>query len=374
MSSNAPSSSRPVNRGLSRVSPRRTVGLGVLAFTLILSACGSEQSLGGKVAKDGGGCAVTEVERDTSNPPKPEAGLKVGKKTTTTDVTQAGKGACPTDPTKYLALDLVGATAKDGKVFSNTFKDANPLTARLGQNQLLAGLETGLTGMKVGARRQIVIPAAEAYGKAGNPAQGIGPNQDLVFIADLISLTDAPVSCNKATNIPKGTRAGKPTEVKMPVTPPKKVTTTVLVPGTGPKATKKSYLTVDYLGVACSSGQQFDSSWDRDDPITIAMADAKPTAEAFSVIPGWTAGLLGQRQGSTVLINIPAKQAYGAQGQSSIGPNEPLTFIVKILKVSPKPPPPAATTTTAVPGATTTAPAGSTTTAPAASTTTAAGK
>ena len=118
MSSTTSSSSAPVSRRPGRVSPRRTAGLGVLAFTLLLSACGSSDSLGGKVAKDAGGCATTEVKRDTSNPPKIEAGTKVGKKTATTDLEKAGKDACATDTTKYLALDLIGATAKDGKVFT----------------------------------------------------------------------------------------------------------------------------------------------------------------------------------------------------------------------------------------------------------------
>ena len=366
MSSNAPSSSAPVNRRLGRVSPRRTVGLGVLAFTLILSACGSEQSLGGKVAKDGGGCTISSVDRRT-DVPVPKA-TSAGKKTSTIVQTKAKKTACAAESGKLQRFDMVGAHAKNGKVFTSTWDVGRPLTTQLGGGKLLKGLETGLAGMKVGERRQITIPAAEAYGKEGYAPQGIGANEDLVFIADLVGVGDVLESCNAMTTVPKGTRAGKPTEVKMPETPPTKVKTTVLKPGDGPKATKTSYLTVDYVGVSCTSGQQFDSSWDRADPITMAMAKAKPTASAFSVIPGWTTGLLGQKQGSTVQIDIPADQAYGAQPPSAeIAPNDPLTFIVKILKVSAKPPPEPKTTTT-------TAPAGATTTAPAGTTTTAAGK
>ena len=53
--------------------------------------------------------------------------------------------------------------------------------------------------------------------------------------------------------------------------------TTVLKEGDGPEATAKSYLTVEYAGFSCATGQQFDSSWDTTDPITIAMSDATPT-------------------------------------------------------------------------------------------------
>ena len=353
MSSTAPQPSGPIARRASSTSLRRTVGLGALALTLVLSACGSEQELGGKVVKDGLGCTITEVDRTTDEVEVP-TDVKVGKKTKTTDVVEGEKGACTAASGQYLTLDLVGATAADGKVFNDTYGKDRPLTVRLGESQLIPGLETGLAGQEVGSRRQIVIPAAEAYGKDGNPAQGIGPDADLVFVADLVSLSDSPVYCNEATNIPKGTREGKPTEVAMPVkAPTDKVKTTVLEEGDGPEATTKSYLTVDYLGVSCGTGQQFDSSWDREDPITIALEDAKATDTAFQVIPGWSDGLVGQKQGSTVQIDIPFEDAYGTQGRPpSIGPSDPLTFIVEIIEVAEEAPP--STTTTTAPAATTT--------------------
>ena len=221
--------------------------------------------------------------------------------------------------------------------------------------------------MKVGERREIVIPAAEAYGKDGSPDQGIGPDEDLVFVVDLVSVTDSPVYCNEAAALPEGSREGKPTEVKMPVEAPvDEVTTTVLVEGDGPEATAKSYLTVDYVGVSCASGRQFDSSWDREEPITIAMADATPTDTAFSVIPGWTEGLEGQKQGSTVQIEIPFEDGYGTEGRPpDIGTSDPLVFIVKIIEVSDEAPP-SPTTTTVAGDATTTTVAGDATTTTAA--------
>ncbi|HWJ98259.1 MAG TPA: FKBP-type peptidyl-prolyl cis-trans isomerase, partial [Acidimicrobiales bacterium] len=273
------------------------------------------------------------------------------------------KDACEADADSYLTVDLIGATADDGTVFNDTYGEDRPLTMKLGQQQLIAGLETGLTGMKVGERRTIVVPAAEAYGKDGSPEQGIGPDEDLVFVVDLVSVTDSPTHCNEAAVLSKGTRDGKPTAVIMPVKAPEKVKTTVITEGDGPKATGKSYLTVDYVGVSCATGQQFDSSWDRDEPITIAMADATPTDTAFSVIPGWTKGLDGQKQGSVVQIEIPFEDGYGEAGSApSIGTSDPLVFIVKIIKVSDEAPPSPTTTTVAGDATTTTAAAGDATT------------
>ena len=116
----------------------------------------------------------------------------MGKETSTTTVDKPEKDACAPGADQYLTVDLVGATADDGTVFTDTFADGQPLTVRLGQGQLIAGLETGLTGMEVGERREIVVPAAEAYGKDGSPAQGIGPDEDLVFTVDLVSVSDVP--------------------------------------------------------------------------------------------------------------------------------------------------------------------------------------
>jgi FKBP-type peptidyl-prolyl cis-trans isomerase len=364
MTSTAPSS---VGRALGArpITTRRALAAGALSLTLLLAACGSSDELGGKVVEDGVGCTVSEVDRTDEAPTVPTE-VEVGKATKHTTEEKADEDACEGTPEQYLTVDLVGATADDGKVFTDTYGTDRPLTMKLGQGQLIAGLETGLTGMKVGERREIVIPASEAYGKDGNPAQGIGPDEDLVFVVDLVATTDSPLYCNEATSIPAGTREGKPTEVAMPVDAPvDEVTTTVLAEGDGPEATAKSYLTVEYLGISCASGQQFDSSWDAEDPITIAMGDAEPTETAFSVIPGWTEGLEGQKQGSTVQIDIPFEDGYGTAGNPpSIGTSDPLVFIVKILEVSDEAPP--APTTTTVAGETTTTVAGDATTTTAA--------
>lgn len=145
-----------------------------------------------------------------------------------------------------------------------------------------------------------------------------------------------PDACAKAQPIPDGVIDGKPTQVDLPSTPTTgKVEVTVLKEGDGPEVTNSSYVTVHYLGVSCTSGKQFDSSWDRGEPITIAMPAAPPTATAFSVIPGWNQGLLGVKEGTLVQLDIPSELAYGAQGSPpDIAPNDPLTFVIQVTKVS----------------------------------------
>jgi peptidylprolyl isomerase len=158
-------------------------------------------------------------------------------------------------------------------------------------------------------------------------------------IPETVPAVDPPTECAPAAPIPPGVVDGKPETVDLPEVPPTTdVETTVLREGDGPETTDVSYVTVDYVGVSCTTGEQFDSSWDNGAPITVAIGNAPPTETAFTVIPGWSNGLIGQRQGSLVQIDIPPALAYGPEGRAPIPPNDPLTFVVDILEVSDTPP------------------------------------
>lgn len=322
-----------------------------LTAAVVLAGCGSSDALGGKVVKDGLGCSLTEAERATTDVPKVEPVAKAPKDLVKKDL-KKGKG-CGVENGSYVTLDLVGATAADAKVFTDTFADERPVTATLGSGQLLSGLENGLEGLKVGGRRQITLPADQAYGKDGNFAQGIGPDQALVFVVDLVGATDAPIYCNAATSIPAGKAGGgKPTEVAMPVKAPTKLVKADLQEGTGDPVDAGNYVTLNYLGVGCSSGQQFDSSWDRGETLPVTLGEG--------TIPGFSAGIEGMKVGGLRRIEIPAADAYGAQGgPTGVGPNDPLVFVISVVTASKTPP-----TTTTLPAATPAPADGSSTTAP----------
>lgn len=340
----------------------RRVALVLLAACLLVAACGSDSdSLEGTVVKDGIGCKVTEVDRRTDVPTITKLS-KDPKDVVKKDIDK-GDG-CGADTDTFLTLDLVGATALDAKTFSDTFADGRPITTRLNNSQLLPGLESGIQGMKVGGRRTITVPADLAYGKDGSPDQGIGADQSLIFVVDLVAVSPAPKYCNAAQGIPAGPEGSdKPETVDMPVeAPADKTTTKVLTPGTGAEVTEKDFVTVNYLGVSCASGQQFDSSWDTGETFTAALKGASD--QSRSVIPGWTDGLVGQKVGSLVQLEIPSDDAYGPQGQGPIAPNDPLVFVIQIVSASEDAP---VETTTTVPGgdaSTTTTPEVTTTTAP----------
>jgi len=175
---------------------------------------------------------------------------------------------------------------------------------------------------------------------------------------------DASPRCAKPSKI--AAAKGKPTKIEMPARPAAELVQDDLEVGTGAAAADGKQLTVNYLGVSCTSGQEFDSSWGKGapDPKTSEAAD-KPLELVLGkgqVIKGWDRGLRGMKIGGRRRLVIPAALAYGAHPQpgSGIVANDTLVFIVDLLKVSDPPPPTTAPATTA-PKATT-APGSSTST------------
>jgi peptidylprolyl isomerase len=104
---------------------------------------------------------------------------------------------------------------------------------------------------------------------------------------------------------------------------------TDVVEGSGPAAKNGDSVSVQYVGVSWSTRQQFDASWDRGAPFTVA-----PLGQA-RVIDGWNQGLVGAKAGGRRLIVIPPDLGYGAQGAGGvIGPNETLVFVVDVVSIN----------------------------------------
>lgn len=101
-----------------------------------------------------------------------------------------------------------------------------------------------------------------------------------------------------------------------------------LIAGSGQIAQSGQTVTVNYVGVLCKTGKEFDSSWKRNQPFTTPLT-------AGSVIPGWVQGIPGMRVGGRRELIIPASLAYGSAGRPpTIPANSPLVFVVDLLSVS----------------------------------------
>jgi peptidylprolyl isomerase len=107
--------------------------------------------------------------------------------------------------------------------------------------------------------------------------------------------------------------------------PPTELQVTDIWPGDGPVANAGDTVSVHYVGVAFSTGEEFDSSWNRDDPIQFRLGVGQ-------VIAGWDQGVQGMRVGGRRQLVIPPDLAYGERGAGrSIAPGETLISVCDLV-------------------------------------------
>jgi FKBP-type peptidyl-prolyl cis-trans isomerase len=83
-----------------------------------------------------------------------------------------------------VTVQYVGVNYKSGKEFDASWDRGEPFTFTLGAHEVISGWDIGIEGMKVGGRRELIIPPNHAYGSTGSPPV-IPPNETLIFVVDL---------------------------------------------------------------------------------------------------------------------------------------------------------------------------------------------
>lgn len=138
----------------------------------------------------------------------------------------------------------------------------------------------------------------------------------------------AGAECVEATDVPEA--EGKPT-VEMPVGEvPTELQSNDITEGDGAEAELGKAITVDYVGIACSTGMQFDASYDNGEPVEFPL-------EEGGLIEGWIEGIPGMKVGGRRMLVIPADLAYGAEGNQGIAPGEALVFVIDLKDVTDAP-------------------------------------
>jgi len=86
-----------------------------------------------------------------------------------------------------VTVQYVGVGFDSEEEFDSSWSRNEPFTFNLGAGEVIKGWDKGVAGMKVGGRRELLIPGNLAYGPAGSPPS-IGPNETLIFVIDLLAV------------------------------------------------------------------------------------------------------------------------------------------------------------------------------------------
>jgi peptidylprolyl isomerase len=119
---------------------------------------------------------------------KPAVTVPTGAAPATLETKELIKGTGPEAKAgQPVTVNYVGVLYRGGKEFDSSWKRSEPFAFTLGKGQVIKGWDQGVAGMKVGGRRELIIPAELAYGKTGSPPT-IPPNAPLVFVVDLLAV------------------------------------------------------------------------------------------------------------------------------------------------------------------------------------------
>jgi peptidylprolyl isomerase len=130
--------------------------------------------------------AAAEALKDTSVEPEiPRPSGAPPRRLETEDIVKGtGRAARPGDD---VVVHHAGVTFSTGEDLDSSWAAGQPLAFPLGGGQVIEGWDKGIVGMRKGGRRKLTIPPELAYGAGGSPP-GIGPNETLVYVVDLLRI------------------------------------------------------------------------------------------------------------------------------------------------------------------------------------------
>jgi peptidylprolyl isomerase len=189
-----------------------------------------------------------------------------------------------------------------GKEFDSSVKRGTPFAFRLGAGRVIRGWDEGISTMKVGGKRELLIPAELAY-RARGAGGVIPPNATLFFDVELVEKFERTDSGLEYLDDKQGTG---------------------VIPRTG--QTCEVHYT-GWLWHNGAKGRKFDSSVDAGQPISFQLGRGE-------VIKGWDEGIATMKVGGKRRLLIPSELGYGPGGNPpDIPGNATLLFEVELRKV-----------------------------------------
>jgi peptidylprolyl isomerase len=185
-----------------------------------------------------------------------------------------------------------------------------------------------------GSRVVGVVPSDQAYGSVGQPELAIGPDDDVVFVVDVLARVPLQAA-GTARALPGDFPAlaldigadGRPT-VTIPDSPPPTTTVSAaVIDGTGAVVAAGDEILLQYQAVNWRTHEVFDETW----------GDAPRSL--LTVLPGVDAALLGRTVGSRVVVVVAPADGFGSAGSPSSGvlPTDTVVYVVDILATTPPP-------------------------------------
>jgi peptidylprolyl isomerase len=229
------------------------------------------------------------------------------------------------------------AKATDGEQVLSNFTEPEPESMTIAEQP--PEIADALLGTSIGSRVALAVPVADVLGEQGAPQAGLGPDDDVVFVFDLVEEAAQPLSA------PEGDVVEPPADVPTVVTeddsptgavtdidfsevskqPPSELQVVPLVEGEGEEVKEGDTLTVDYQGHVWGEDEPFDSSFERGEPAEFPLTPG-------GLIDGWVQGLEGVTVGSRVMLIIPPELGYGAEGGGEDIPGDStLVFVIDVL-------------------------------------------
>jgi peptidylprolyl isomerase len=154
---------------------------------LLLAGCGGDDDSTSESTQSGDSTAV-EKSGDASSRSKPEVKVPGGEPPTELEEIEQIEGTgAEAKSGDEVTVQYVGVNYRSGKEFDASWDRGEPFPFQLGAGMVIPGWDKGVEGMKVGGRRELIIPPNLAYGPEGRPPV-IPPNETLIFVIDLLEV------------------------------------------------------------------------------------------------------------------------------------------------------------------------------------------
>jgi peptidylprolyl isomerase len=316
--------------------PSLTVA-GLLALSL--AACSTPAAPGCDATPSGDASSKVTVTGAADAEPTVTIPSPHDTKETQRTVVTEGDGEV-VEPGMYVTTNFVlynGATGEkiDG---SKDFSSSGEFPFVVDDGRILSGIAKIVQCSTVGSRVVGVVPPADAFGADG-PNFGIGATDSLVFVFDIKKVeasepsaeptapAELPTPSEWTENLPTVDLSADVPVVTLPdVEIPAGLELKVLEAGDGDPVTAASTVTFDYQGTSWNTGEIFDQSYTRGEPITYPVTQ---------LVQGFTAAMVGQNVGATLLVTVPPQYGYGEgeiNDQNLVG--QTLVFLIQIRSVS----------------------------------------